>query len=329
MATFRALECLVALVETGSVTKAAAALHMSQPALSHQIAALEHELGTPVVERLARGVRVTAAGHATAAEARIALKAASQAVHLGREVGAGRAGRLRIACAETMTAWLLVPVLRRWRKHRPDVQLQLMEFTSADLMADQLAAGETDLVVGPRPTATTAHVDVLGQEEMVVVASQHHPFGARTSVTAQDLSGEPFVHYDPGNGLAVWVDQFAAGHQVALRPVLRTRSPRTAAQLAGAGMGITLVPASALFARPSSVVRRLEPRVHRDVVAIMAAPADTLARRFVADLRRRGLPTVNTEAQLPLDGGGKAPVTGADDPAVPKEPRPPAPSARV
>jgi DNA-binding transcriptional LysR family regulator len=57
MTTLRTLECLVALVEHGSVSEAAAALHMSQPAVSHQIAALEKELGVPVVERLWRGVR--------------------------------------------------------------------------------------------------------------------------------------------------------------------------------------------------------------------------------------------------------------------------------
>lgn len=78
MTTLRTLECLVALVDTGSVTGAAAALHMSQPALSHQIAALERELGTPVVERLPRGVRVTAAGRAVAEDARVALEAADR-----------------------------------------------------------------------------------------------------------------------------------------------------------------------------------------------------------------------------------------------------------
>ena len=69
----RGLECLVAIVEEGSLTKAAAVLHMSQPALSHQIAAIERELGTPVIERLPRGIRPTAAGLVAVAEARIAL----------------------------------------------------------------------------------------------------------------------------------------------------------------------------------------------------------------------------------------------------------------
>jgi len=79
----RTLECLVTVVEQGSLTKAAAVLHMSQPALSHQIAALERELGTPVIERLPRGIRPTAAGLAAAAEGRIALAAAGRAVMAG------------------------------------------------------------------------------------------------------------------------------------------------------------------------------------------------------------------------------------------------------
>jgi DNA-binding transcriptional LysR family regulator len=89
MATLRTLECLVALVDHGSVSAAAGALHMSQPALSHQIASLERELGAPVVERLWRGVRVTAAGRATADEARVAIRAATQAIQLGDESVAG------------------------------------------------------------------------------------------------------------------------------------------------------------------------------------------------------------------------------------------------
>ena len=77
MLSMRGLECLVAIVDEGSMTKAAAVLHMTQPALSHQIAAIERELGTPVIERLPRGIRPTAAGLMAVAEARIALAAAS------------------------------------------------------------------------------------------------------------------------------------------------------------------------------------------------------------------------------------------------------------
>ena len=291
MTSLRALECLVTIVEQGSLTQAAAVLHLSQPALSHQIAAVERELGTAVIERLPRGVRPTAAGLAAAAEARVALAAADRAVRAGRRVAAGAGGRIRIACAETMTAWVLVPVLRAWRRRFPDVELDLTEYTSADKMLEVLLAGRTDLAVGPRPTRTDEHVEVLGQEEIVVVASPGHRFAGMDGVPLKEVAAEPLVHYDRDNGIAVWVDELAADRGVVLpEPVLRTGSPRTAAQLAAADMGVTIVPFSALAPLPDAAIRSLEPPALRDVVVIVAAPHDDLLRRFVADLKRRGLP---------------------------------------
>jgi DNA-binding transcriptional LysR family regulator len=291
MVSMRALECLVAVLEQGSLTKAAAVLHMSQPALSHQIAAMEKELGTPVIERLPRGVRPTAAGLAVAAEARTALAAADRAMLAGRRVAAGAGGRIRIACVETMTAWVLVPVLRSWRRRVPDVELDLKEYTSADRMLDVLQAGGADISVGPRPTRADEHAEVLGQEEIVVVAAPEHRFSQLDAVPLAELSAEPLVHYDPSNGFGVWVDQLAARRGVVLpQPALRTGSPRTAAQLAAAGMGVSIVPFSALAARPAGTVRSLDPPELRDVIVILAAPHDDLLRRFARDLRRRGLP---------------------------------------
>jgi DNA-binding transcriptional LysR family regulator len=290
MTTLRTLECLVALIDHGSVSAAAAALHMSQPALSHQIASLEKELGTPVAERLWRGVRVTAAGRAAAEEARVALRAADQAVQIGRRVGRGGAGCIRIACVETMTAWLLLPVLRQWRSRRAEVHLELSEFSSADDMVEMIEAGRIDLAIGPRSGHTDVHVEVFGEEDVVVVAAAGHPFADLNAVPFQAIAGEPFVHYDPDNGLAAWVDELAARHQVVLDAVLRTRSARTAAQLAAAGMGVAIVPVSALPNRPAGTVRRLRPIVKREVVAVVAAPSDTLVHQFVADIYRRGVP---------------------------------------
>ena len=291
MASLRALECLVTIVDHGSLTKAAAVLHMSQPALSHQIAAIERELGTPVIERLARGIRPTAAGLAVAAEGRVALAAADRAMIAGRSVAAGGGGRIRIACAETMTAWVLVPVLRSWRRRFPDVELDLKEFTSADAMLEVLRGGGADLAVGPRPTRPDEHIEVLGGEEIVVVASDAHRFAQMGGVPLAELTSEPLVHYNHGNGFGVWVDQFAAGRGVALpQPTLRTGSPRTAAQLAAAGMGVAIVPFSALSPRPGGTIRSFDPVELRDVVVVVAAPGDALLRRFVADLKRRGLP---------------------------------------
>ena len=123
-----------------------------------------------------------------------------------------------------------------------------------------------------------------------MVAAAGHRFARMAGVSVPEIASEPFVQYDPDNGMAVWVDQLAAEHGVMLDPVLHTRSPRTAAQLAAAGMGVTIVPVSALAPRPTGVVRRLRPVVKRDVIAVVAAPSDSLVQQFVADIRRRGIP---------------------------------------
>lgn len=209
----------------------------------------------------------------------------------GRRVAAGVSGRIRIASAETMTAWVLVPVLRNWRRQFPDVELDLKEYTSADRMRQALADGSTDIAVGPRPTRPDEHAEVLGREEIVVVASPEHRFSRMEAVPLAELSAEPFVHYHPGNGIAVWVDQFAVQREVVLpRPVLRTGSPRTAAQLAAAGMGVAIVPFSALAPQPGGTIRSLDPPEVRDVIVTVAAPHDDLLRRFVCGLKQRGLP---------------------------------------
>jgi DNA-binding transcriptional LysR family regulator len=310
MLSMRALESLAAIVDQGSLTKAAAVLHLSQPALSHQIAAIERELGTPVIERLPRGIRPTAAGLAAAAEARVALAAADRAVTAGRRAAAGVVGRIRIASAETMTAWVLVPVLRGWRRRFPDVELDLREYTSADRMQEVLLAGEADIAVGPRPSRTDEHIEVLGREEIVVVASPEHRFADLDAVPVAELAAEPLVHYQPGNGFAAWVDRFAAQSGVVLpEPALRTGSPRTAAQLAAAGMGVTIVPYSALTPEPGGTIRSFDPVELREVVVIVAAPHDHLVRRFVRDLKRRGLPgsrVPHLSAPVPANRPGPA-----------------------
>jgi DNA-binding transcriptional LysR family regulator len=291
MISIRSLECLVAVVEKGSLTKAAAILHMSQPALSHQIATIERELGTPVIERLPRGIRPTTAGLAATAEARIALAAAARAVTAGRRAAAGTGKHIRIACTESMTAWVLAPVLMTWRRRLPTVTLNLQEYASADQMLDALLAGEADVTVGPRPSRPVKHVEVLGREEIVVVASARHRFADLSAVPVSELAAERLVHYDVDDGPGMCFAKFTPDRGAAApQPALRTGSPRTAAQLAWADMGVTIVPVSALTSLVGATIRPFDPPQLRDVVGIVAAPHDELIRQFVGDLKRQGIP---------------------------------------
>lgn len=99
MASLRALECLVAVADCGSITEAARLIHLTQPAVSHQLAELERETDTALLNRRPRGVSLTPAGNAALPHARRALEAATSAIQSARTVGQGSGGTLRVACA--------------------------------------------------------------------------------------------------------------------------------------------------------------------------------------------------------------------------------------
>lgn len=288
--TLRALECFVAVVDCGSVTAASTRLHLSQPALSHQLAALENEIGTPLLQRLPRGVRPTPTGLAVLDDARAALASAERVIRTGRACAEGSEGRLRLGCVETMTVPVLAPTLRTWARKYRDVDIELTEYSSADVMADAVARGDCDVAVGPESTRFVGEVVKIGTEDVVAVVPEGLDLTDRPDLSWADLLDRPVVHYHPTNGLAAWIDAEAASSEVVLTVATRTRSASTAAQLARAGLGIALVPSTALPPRFDGVVKPLRPPLRRTVVAMIGSPTDALVQRFLTDLARHGMP---------------------------------------
>src|SRR5215217_8468544 len=165
--TLRQLEYLVAVVDEGSFGRAALELYVSQPTLSQQIRALEAEIGGPLVERLARGVRATPTGEAFLPAARAALAAAERARRSARMVLGLEAGELEIATVGTVAVGLLPPVLRRWRPRHPGRTVRLHEHRDGPSLAEAVAQGGADLGIGPRPGEWTGPLESLGWEELV------------------------------------------------------------------------------------------------------------------------------------------------------------------
>ncbi|GAA3019941.1 hypothetical protein GCM10020229_33950 [Kitasatospora albolonga] len=112
MATLRQYEYLVTVVETGSFTRAAELLHVSQPALSHQVRALERECGGPLLERLPRSVRLTPMGREVEPHARAALAGAERARAAARRAAGLDGGELQLAVVYSVALGVLPPVLR-------------------------------------------------------------------------------------------------------------------------------------------------------------------------------------------------------------------------
>jgi DNA-binding transcriptional LysR family regulator len=302
MPSLRALECLVAVADTGSITQAALLLHSSQPAVSHQIASLEREARTALLRREVRGVRLTAAGRVAVADARRAVEAATAAVRSARAVGEAGGGSLRIGCAQSLTVALLAPVLRDWRRRHPDVAIALRELAVMDEALGLVESDDVDVAVLPDPPSDRFHVTAVAEEEIVLAAPTGHPLAQRAALRIQDLDGAPLVQFTPDNGLGAWLDRSFARAGVHPETVMRTSVTTAAPQLAAAGLGVAVCPVSAVSAGFPGVVRPFSPRWTRQLMAVTSAEPDPLVARFIAGLRRRGV-RVPRSVQTQLDEG--------------------------
>jgi DNA-binding transcriptional LysR family regulator len=289
MASLRALECLVAVADSGSITQAALVLHSSQPAVSHQLAALERETRTVLLRREPRGVKLTPAGRAAVADARQAIEAAASAVRAARAVGEGAGGSLRLACAQSLTVPLLAPVIREWRRRRPEVAITLRESTAIDELLGVIESGVVDVTLMPAPVPDRFSTTEVADEEIVLAAPTGHPLVRRPTVRMKDLDGVPMVHYAGDNGLSGWLDRALSSAGVRPDPVMRTSVTAAAPQLAAAGLGVAVCPVSAVAAGFPGVVRSFSPRWIRQVVAVTSSPGDPLSALFIGSLQTRGV----------------------------------------
>lgn len=289
MATIRALECLVAVADTGSITQAARLLHASQPAVSHQLASLERETRTALIRRAPRGVTLTPAGRAAVVEARRAIDAASASVRSARAVGEATGGVLRLACVQSLSVAMLAPVIRDWRHEHPEVTVSLRESTSMSELLGVIDADEADisLIPGTPPERFTG--TIVAVEEIVLSTPTDHPLAESSTVRIDQLDGAPLVHYAPENGLSVWLDRALTDAGVRPTVSMRTAVTSAAPQLAAAGLGLAVSPVSALSAGFPGAVRPFSPAWRRQLFAVTAADPDPLAALFIASLRSRGL----------------------------------------
>src|SRR3954468_20944060 len=171
MATLRQLEYLVTVVDQGSFTRAAEILHVTQPALSHQIRALERSSGGPLLERLPRTVRLTPTGRAMLLHARAALADAERASCAARQAAGLEVGELQIATLYSITLGVLPAALRRWRQAYPGVGIRLFEHRHTDELVEAMSAGQADLAIGPEPIDWPGELHPLGSEDFVVVVA--------------------------------------------------------------------------------------------------------------------------------------------------------------
>src|SRR5918995_2290941 len=144
MTSFRRIAYWLAVVEEGSFTRAALRMHVSQPSLSQQIRALEHEIGGELLERLPRSVRLTAAGKAFLPHAQTAVRAVERAHQAARSALDLEIGELEISTVRSIAAGILPDLVQAWRQRHPGTFVRLHEFTHRSLAEDSVRGGGGD-----------------------------------------------------------------------------------------------------------------------------------------------------------------------------------------
>jgi len=218
------MRSLLAVAEHGAVTDAAAALGLSQSALSRRIDQLEVALGAPVLERVGRGVALTAIGRLALEEGKLLVQRYDRLKARVHEHLRLDAGAVRIGGGATAVGFLLPKAIAAFRKQHPGVVFQVKEAGSREIEA-AVAREELELGIVTLPTRTR-EVDErpLVRDRIVLVASKDHPLSKYASVDAESLNGQSLVGFEAGSALRWLIDAALRDAQVEVNVVMELRS---------------------------------------------------------------------------------------------------------
>ena len=252
------LRYFIALAETQHFGQASKRLHISQPPLSRQIAALEQDLGVKLFERNSRHVRLTTAGACFYIDACNILNHMEQAIRNVRSIAAGETGQLTIGftmCA----AYSVVPrYAKAFKAQYPNVTLHLREIVSHDL-AENVANGTIDaaIMLSGAPDIGLS-IQTIVAEPLCVALSIHHPLADLTQLEIQQLTTESFIvaSEDAAPSLYTTIMDLCQSHGFQPNIRYKVQLQQTILSLVNEEAGIALVPASMQKAQLQGVIFR-------------------------------------------------------------------------
>ena len=253
----RHIRSFLSIAETLHFGRSAELIHLSQPALSLQIRALEEEVGVRLFVRNRRKTTLTAAGAAFRDGAAAALSQLDQAIRRARLAGRGKLGLLRIGFVSTAGSEIVPNIVRQFRELNPEVGFSLRNILTAEQVR-MLETGALDIGFLRVPIVEHSTLDVVTvhREPFVLVVPSSHKLAKRKRVRLREVAGQDFVMYER---------TYAPGFQDLIFGILRgariaPNVTQTAVEipmlisLVASGMGITILPASAVTHSVASVV---------------------------------------------------------------------------
>ncbi len=189
----RHIHYFLAVAEHRGFTRAATALHVSQPALSQQIRQLEESLGAQLFDRSGRHIQLTDAGEAWLGYAKNALRSLEEGKRAIHDVEDLSRGSLRVAVTPTFTSWLIGPLMARFYARYPNITLALQEM-SQEKMEELLLNDELDIGIA-FDDVHSADIDVLPllKESLALMVSERHPLAQQECVALSHLNNERLI----------------------------------------------------------------------------------------------------------------------------------------
>ena len=246
--TFRQLETFVTVARLGSFSRAAEALHLTQPAVSIQVRQITESIGLPLFEQSGREIRLTAAGQEllrTARELDDSWNRFESAVNALKGL---KKGRLRVALVTT-AKYFLPRMLGAFCQRYPDIEIEL-EVANRARIIERLRANEDDLYIMSFPPE---ELDVVAtpflDNPLVVVAPAAYPLPAGP-LSLADLAPHPFLLRETGSGTRKAVDRHLAANGLTLKVKLALGSNEAIRDLVASGMGLAILSRHVLGEHP-------------------------------------------------------------------------------
>lgn len=267
------LRTFMVLAETGQMTRTAQRLHLTQPAVSAQIARLEDELGVTLFDRTAKGVVLTEAGRTFLGYTRAAMERIEAGRAAIERLTGLEAGTLSLGGGATATTYLLPPLLGEYHRAHPQVRLFVREQGSRDVLANVLSGAlDLGIVTLPFPdeldTRDRVRLDVRPwvEDELLLIVPQGHPLEGAKTFRWADLAGTDLVLFEGGTAVRRLLDQRLAtsGAHIAME----LRSIESIRQMVAQGIGAAFVSRHALD-DPGMGLRAAEGQVTRTLAVVL------------------------------------------------------------
>ena len=291
----RDIRAFIAVAQTGSFTRAAARLHLSQPALTVQIRRLEETVGVRLFDRNSRNVALTPTGRELLPLLQKSLHDMEHVLIDARALGDGSSGTVRIACLPTFAASVLPELIQQVKAAVPRAGFHVRDAVAG--VVETLVRNEEVDIGLTGGELNDAEIDVLyaGADHLVAVLPAGHALARRKRVSLTDLASVPLVLTAQGTSVRAVVDGAFARGGCTLEIACEPTYMMTAVAMVRAGLGVTILPASAreVRAEPELRVRPIDHDAFLRPIALIKKRGRTLppvTQTFVAMLLEKLAP---------------------------------------